>query len=410
MIKQLQKKFIIITMGSLFGVMVILIGLINGINLIQMSNRIEKTIEILAENEGKFPRMDKEMPFRRMKPPFEFEMTAETPFETRYFIVKMNENNMIYQIDTSHIAAVSSEQALEYANLILRDGKDSGFADIYKFQMVAQPMGSYLIFLDCSSKIQVARNFLIISCMVGVVTLCMVFVLITILSKRVIRPFIENSNRQKLFITDAGHEIKTPLAIISANVDVLEISNGKNEWIASIRNQITRLDQLVKSLLTLSKMEEEEIKLSFTEFNFSELIARVTASFEPVAETKGRLLRTDIAPNIIYYGDENSMEQLISTLLDNGIKYSNDAGELRISLKSHKNSLKLEAYNTTEDLDVTNLERLFDRFYRSDSSRTRETGGTGIGLSIAKSIVEAHHGKINVRSEDGKSICFTVIL
>ncbi|MDD3174520.1 MAG: HAMP domain-containing sensor histidine kinase, partial [Herbinix sp.] len=215
---------------------------------------------------------------------------------------------------------------------------------------------------------------------------------------------------QKLFITDAGHEIKTPLAIISANADVLELIGGESEWITSIRNQTVRLDKLVKNLLTLSKLEEDNKKVSFTEFDLSETVARTASPFTTVAETKSKKLFMDIAQGKRLVGDESSIEQLVSTLVDNALKYSDEEGTIKITLSSYKKGIKLEVYNTTEEIDTENLDKLFDRFYRSDSSRSSETGGYGIGLSIAKSIVEAHHGKISVKSEDGRSICFTVLL
>ena len=395
-------------MGSLIAVMIIVIGLINGIYLIQMEHRINETIDILSNNQGKFPLFEKEKFPRREKP--KFEINEETPFETRYFVVEVNADDSIQQIDTSHIAAVSSEDALEYAAKIMDDGRNSGYIDIYKFKITSQDNGSMIVFLDCRTKLQSAKTFLVISCMVAITTFFLMLLLITILSRRAIRPFVENAERQKLFITDAGHEIKTPLAIISANADVLELTCGENEWITSIRNQITRLDRLVKNLLTLSKMDEENIKLSFTQFNLSDLVAKVATSFEAMAEAKGKHIYQEISPGIKLNGDESSIEQLVSTLLDNAIKYSSVEGKIRLTLTYHKNGAKLEVYNTTENLDLQNLDKLFDRFYRTDASRSRETGGYGIGLSIAKSIVEAHNGKISVRSEDGNSICFTTIL
>ena len=320
MIKKLQKKFIILTMGSLIAVMIIVIGLINGIYLIQMEHRINETIDILSNNQGKFPLFEKEKFPRREKP--KFEINEETPFETRYFVVEVNADDSIQQIDTSHIAAVSSEDALEYAAKIMDDGRNSGYIDIYKFKITSQDNGSMIVFLDCRTKLQSAKTFLVISCMVAITTFFLMLLLITILSRRAIRPFVENAERQKLFITDAGHEIKTPLAIISANADVLELTCGENEWITSIRNQITRLDRLVKNLLTLSKMDEENIKLSFTQFNLSDLVAKVATSFEAMAEAKGKHIYQEISPGIKLNGDESSIEQLVSTLLDNAIKYS----------------------------------------------------------------------------------------
>jgi signal transduction histidine kinase len=267
-----------------------------------------------------------------------------------------------------------------------------------------------VVFMDCRIQLQTMVTFLFISCIVAAATLLLMFLLISVLSRKAIKPFIENSEKQKHFITDAGHEIKTPLAIISANTDVLELSGGSNEWTDSIRNQVARLDKLVKNLLMLSKMEEDNIRLTYAEFDLIEAVARITGPFTAIAEAKNKKFHMNIQPEIRYNGDEGSIEQLVSTLVDNAMKYSDREGNIKITLSEMKKGVKLEVYNTVEHIDKDNLDKLFNRFYRSDASRSRETGGYGIGLSIAKSIAEAHHGKISIRSEDGKSICFTVIL
>lgn len=410
MIKKLQRKFILITMGSLLLVMLILIGLINGINIYQIQNEINHNIDIISMNHGKLPEFKKNDAIKGEKPIFGFEMNPETRFSTRFFVVEMNFDGSIRQIDTSHIAAVSSKDAFAYATEIMKGGKNTGYQGVYKYRIVEQPDGYMIIFLDCRRELLMQTRFLATSCVVALVTLVLLFILISLLSRRAIKPFIVNAEKQKLFITDAGHEIKTPLAIISANADVLELTGGTNEWITSIRNQTVRLDKLVKNLLTLSRMEEENIKLSFTEFDLSETVMKIAGPFTAIADTTNKRFQMKIQPQIIYRGDIGSMEQLISTLVDNAMKYSNDGGMIRITLTSGKKGPRLDVYNTVENLNVADLNKLFDRFYRADSSRARDTGGYGIGLSIAKSIVEAHHGKINAKSEDGHSICFTVQL
>lgn len=410
MIKKLQRKFIMITMGSLLIVMFILIGAINGINLYQTQKRINDTMELLTVNKGQFPKFDKGFPPMDDPHKFDKHIDAETPFQTRYFVVEVNSDGTIRQIDTSHIAAISSSDAQEYTTQIIESGKSSGFKGIYKYAVVELETGYMVIFLDSRIPLQTAATFLINSCIVGLATLLLMFLLVSILSRRAMKPFIENVEKQKLFITDAGHEIKTPLAIISANADVLELTGGENEWITSIRNQTVRLDKLVKNLLTLSKMDEDNIKLAFTDFDLSETVARIAGPFAAIAETRNKKFHMNLQEGIRINGDESSIEQLISTLVDNAMKYSDEEGNIKIILTTAKKGVKLEVYNTAKNFDVANLDKLFDRFYRADASRSRETGGYGIGLSIAKSIVEAHHGKITVKSEDGKSICFTVSL
>lgn len=409
MIKKLQRKFVMIAMLSLTLVMVLLVSSINILNFYQMDHRINGAIRILSDNQGKFPKFEGGKPPRR-NPEFGFQMNEETPFETRYFTVKVNKGDSISEIDTSHIAAVSSADAAGYAEKVLSAANDGGYTGIYKYAVVEQPYGYMLIFVDCRSQLQTISLFLLISVAVAIGTLLLVFLLVSILSGRAIKPIIINMEKQKQFITDAGHEIKTPLAIISANADVLELTAGANEWIASIRNQIGRLDKLVKNLLMLSKMDEDNIQLMFHDFDISKAVTEIAGSFEALAEAQGKKLELHITPGLLFHGDESSIHQLISTLTDNAVKYSNKNGVIIISLSAVKKSIKLEIYNTTQDLPVENLDQLFNRFYRADASRSRDTGGYGIGLSIARSVAEAHHGKITVKSEDGKSVCFTVLL
>jgi signal transduction histidine kinase len=400
-------------MGSLVLVMVILVASINSINIYHINQRVNGAIKILSENRGQFPKFEKEKP-PKGDPNFGFKMNEETQFQTRYFVVEVNADGSIREINTSHIAAVSSKDAEDYANRVMSGNKDSGFKGIYKYAVVDQTDGYMIVFIDCESQIQMATLFLLSSSGVALANLLFVFILVSIFSKKAINPIIESMEKQKQFITDAGHEIKTPIAIISANADVLELTGGENEWITSIRNQTTRLDRLIKNLLTLSKTDET-IKLVFSDFDLSEVVYEAAGPFETIAETQNKKYIMDIQPGLQLHGDKGSIHQLISTLADNALKYSNECGTIRISLSATKKRLKLEVYNTMDEVDKEkfskeNLVKLFDRFYRLDSSRSRETGGDGIGLSIAKSIVQAHNGDIFAKSEDGKSICFTVLI
>lgn len=394
-------------MGSLALVMLLLIGSINAINLYQMNSKIDGAIRILSENKGRFPKFEKDIHPQEDRN-FGFVMDEETQFEIRYFTVSVDSDGTISEIDTSHIAAVSSEEAAEYAEKVLEGNRYSGYTGIYKFKIVEATGGAMIIFMNCKSEIQTATLFLLSSCAVALATLILVFILVSVFSKKAINPIIESMEKQKQFITDAGHEIKTPLAIISANADVLELTGGESEWIASIRNQIVRLDKLVKNLLMLSKMDEDEIQRVFKEFDLSVTVEEIAGPFKAVAETCNKKFILEIEQGIRFHGDESSIGQLVSTLVDNAMKYSDREGMIRVTLHPAKKGIKLEVFNTVENIEKENLDKLFDRFYRMDFSRSRETGGYGIGLSIAKSIVEAHHGKISAKSEDGKSVCFTV--
>ncbi|MGF7144276.1 signal transduction histidine kinase [Anaerotaenia torta] len=409
MINQLQRKFIMITMASLCLVMVLLVGAINIINFYRTDLDADRILQMLSENKGKFPEFDRGMEPPRDKRPG-FEMNEEAKFQTRYFYVKLDEGKEVEEINTSHISAVGSGDALDYAEEVLDLKKTSGYKGNYKYRIIDTPDGSMIIFLDVRNQMQMVMYFFLTSCGVALGTLLLVFILVSVFSKRAIHPIVQNMEKQKRFITDAGHEIKTPIAIISANADVLELTSGENEWIISIRNQTARLDKLVKNLLLLSRMEEENIEITYQDFDMSQCVQSIAASFLAVAESQHKKLDIDVVPHILLHGDEGCIEQLVSALLDNAMKYSNDRGVIRISLSPYKRGSKLEVYNTAEHVETKDLDRFFDRFYRADESRSRETGGYGIGLSMVKSIVEAHHGRISIHSNDGRSVVFTVIL
>ncbi len=407
MINKLKRKFIMITMSSLFLVMVLLVATINIISFYQTDKQAEGILRMLSDNQGQFPDFKKDK-LPPKEPHTGFALNEETRFQTRYFMIWLDEQGIAAKIDTSHISAITSEDALNYAETILDGGKANGYKGIYKYKVVDTSTGALVIFLDCRRDLQTVMYFLLISGATALGTLLLVFILVSVFSKRAINPILNNMEKQKQFITDAGHEIKTPLAIISANADVLELTNGESEWITSIRNQTSRLDKLVKNLLTLSKLEEGKISLAYQEFNLSSCVEEIASSFMAVAEKQDKRLTLSIQPGIMLQGDEGCMEQLVSTLLDNAMKYSNPKGEIKVNLSAGKKGTRLIVSNTVTNINVKNLDRLFDRFYREDESRSRETGGYGIGLSIARSIVEAHHGKITAHSDDGKSIDFLV--
>ena len=230
------------------------------------------------------------------------------------------------------------------------------------------------------------------------------------MSGHAVSPVVESLEKQKRFITDAGHELKTPLAVISANIDVLEIESGKSEWTISIKNQIKRLNDLIKNLLTLARMDEENLHPVFSDFNLSKAIFDCANSFSAVAESKNKKYDLDIQENITFLGDQNAINQLASLLIDNAMKYSSENGHVRVLLSKEKNSIRFEVSNNCDIMPSGNLNRLFDRFYRADSSRNRETGGYGIGLSVAKAIAQSHGGDIVAKKDGDQIIRFIVTL
>ena len=221
---------------------------------------------------------------------------------------------------------------------------------------------------------------------------------------------MESYEKQKRFITDAGHEIKTPITIIDADAEVLEMDLPGNEWLQDIRFQTKRLASLTNDLIFLSRMDEEHTQLQTIDFPLSDLVSETAQSFQSLAKTQKKEFVTDIEPLLTMNGDEKSLRQLVSILLDNALKYSPENGSITLSLHKAGKMIHLTVTNTVESLAKENLAYLFDRFYRTDQSRNSQTGGYGLGLSIAKAVVTAHKGKITATASDSSSLTLDVLL
>lgn len=266
---------------------------------------------------------------------------------------------------------------------------------------------THVIFLDYGREMSSFRTFLFTSAGVSITGLVAVMLLLIFLSGRIVKPFSENYEKQKQFITDAGHELKTPLTIIDADAEVLEMDIGENEWLTDIRMQTKRLAQLTNSLIQLSRMEEQP-QLEKIEFPLSDLLEETVEAFQALAKTQNKNFSGRIQPMLSMNGDEKAIRQLVTILLDNAVKHSDDGGRIEIALEKQKNSIQLSVFNTAGYISKENLPHFFDRFYRADPSRNSQTGGYGLGLSIASAIVAAHKGKIGATTQDEKSLLIIV--
>jgi signal transduction histidine kinase len=434
MVKKLRRKFVITATLSLLAILVVMIAVINLSNVFGIMREADGLLDILTVNDGHFPGQlgifdlpedfqERQNPNGRVpienrfdpNNPFTFgrlnnTRSAEMPYQSRYFVVYIDSTGNVAATDMGHVAAITESDAINYATQVAQSKKDKGMLHSYRYQKVSKDNGALLIvFLDMSSSLINIFKLLLRSLLVGAFALIAMFILVFIFSSRAVAPVVESLEKQKRFITDAGHELKTPLAVISANIDVLELETGKSEWTTSIRNQIKRMNSLVKNLLTLSRMDEERMHVVFSDFNLSETVKETATSFQTVAEAKNKKFQIDIEDGIHLTGDKNSLNQLASLLLDNAIKYSSENGSIHLMLSKGKNIL-LEVSNTCDSIPDGNLDRLFDRFYRADSSRSRDTGGYGIGLSVARAIATSHGGTIEATRDGDKLIRFVVTL
>lgn len=429
MIKKLQRRFIMVAMSSIFAVLIVLIGALNVVSYINLVDKADAILDVLVENDARFPKMlgmpekvlEETEEARKIPPEDEYKrkfdakvrpdwMTVETPYETRFFSVKIDEAGTIHTVDTGKIAAIDTQTAITYAEQIYEKGKERGFIDVYRYRMVAKDTEYMIIFVDRSRESASFHMLMKTSVLLSVVGMLAVFCLVYIFSKKVFQPVEISYQKQKRFITDASHELKTPVTIISANVELLEMEFEENAWTKSIQNQVQRLTSLTEQMVMLSRMDEEGAEKNFARFALSEAIADTAGGFIPLAKAQEKEIQIKIEEGLFLEGDEKQIRQMISLLLDNAVKYSSEKGNISISMNQKGKQCQIVVWNTVDEIAVGNLDVLFERFYRLDSSRNSQTGGSGIGLSIVKAIVERHDGKICAKSEDGKSLKIEIIL
>lgn len=417
MIKKLRIKLIFAAMISLLAVLLVIMGTVGCLNYIKIVSDADKTLSILEENGGFFPNTQQEpsempddvFPFGRGRWIKDDAIPPELPFETRYFFARLDENGDTLSVNTGKIAAIDNETAEEYAKSVWEDGSHKGFIGNYRYIMSDSDEGSLIIFLDCGRSLDNFRTLLISCIAVSITGSALVLLLLILLSGRIVKPFSENYEKQKRFITDAGHELKTPLTIIDADAEILAMDIGENEWLNDIQAQTKRLTELTNDLILLSRMEEEQKAAQMMDFPLSDAAEETLQSFQNVAKAQGRTLDIHIEPMVSFCGDEKSIRKLISILMDNAIKYSQPGGNISFDLSRQKNQINISVYNTAEHISNEQTPYLFDRFYRTDQSRNSSTGGYGLGLSIAQAIVLAHKGKISASTSDERSLTINVV-
>lgn len=403
MIKKLQKKFIIISMlaiilvtGSIFGIIIIE-------NYTRTNREVDGILNLISENDGKIPE------YKPRNDELADVITQETQFSTRYFIIRINNQKEIIETNMQHIASVGQQEAEEILKEVLEKEEETGYYNNYRYKIISNENNKTIIFLDCTMQLNNLRKLISQSIIIIAVSLIVVFILVSVLSKKALTPIIENIERQKQFITNAGHELKTPVAVIMANADVMEMTSTENiEWIKSIKKQALRLDGLIKSLLNLANIEENKLKTNYTQFSITELIKEQIEDFKAI--TKDRNIIYENKDDISIYADINRIKELITILLDNALKYSQENGKIEIKVEKQGKNVKIQFANTCENIKNINTKKIFDRFYRVDKSRSKSKEGYGIGLSIAKSIVESHKGKITTEINKENMICFTIII
>ena len=334
----------------------------------------------------------------------------ETPFQTRYYVVIIKDGDYSGS-NYSHIALDKIKNIDGQITEILKQNKERGYIDSSRYGCFDYQDGKMLIVIDCHTDLNTVNLLLTITLVTISFCIIIVLILLIVFSKYVIKPFEENREKQRRFITDAGHELKTPIAIIQSNAEVMEMTSGESKWLTNIKTQTTRMSKLVKGLIELSKMDEQVLSEKEKQnIDLSEIVTNSVESFVVPAQTKGITINTDIDSGIKIMGDLEDIVRLVGILLDNAIKYTDDRHLIEVKLKHKAKKAQLVVSNTCKGLDRESVPRFFDRFYRSDSSRSSQTGGYGIGLSMAQMIAQNHKGRLSVMYTDDEKIVFTTEL
>ena len=399
MIRTLRRRFLLIALASLTGTLAVLCLVINlGYHAIT-TQRADQVLQMLHQNAGQFPEPETQADPGAFPG---FQVTLETPFETRYVVVRLTGQREVAEVDMEHIAALDREKVIQQVEQILDGGKSSGYSGYYRYQVFDDgEEGQTIVVLDCFLQLQAANNVLRLTLLASLACIAIVFLLLVFLSRRVVRPFAENLEKQRRFVTDASHELKTPLAIISANTGLLEASLGENRWLASTQVQVSRLDRLIGHLVELARTEEALTEEELQPVDLSGAVTGQMEDYRLLAQTSGKELESDVAPGVTVRGAADNLKRLCTLLLDNAVKYCDSGGTIRLTLAQRGRWAVLSIANPCAGLDPAQLPRLFDRFYRADASRSRDTGGYGIGLSTARAIVGRHRGRLTAKSEDG---------
>ena len=449
MIPKLRKKFISITAAALFVMILLVVGSINCIFILQntrlLSSHLDLLLEIYGNDSyrgvpGSSPELFNTLNDIKDTPP-EGNYDNSTPprdsgfgldrrggsrhnfslfprFEndlrvrTDGCVVLLDEENRIADIRQDAAENYSLSELESIVTDIFGRGKTEGWHHYYRYRVAAVKANNGKVqtvvgLVNASSTLYAIFTMLSVSAIIGALSFLLVLFIIIFASDRAVRPIAESYTKQKQFVTDAGHELKTPLTVISANNELSRMIYGDSEWFDSIDKQVGKMNGLVRSLITLAKMDEEE-KPVFTSFNLSDAVYDTAKSFENLIHAKGRILTLDIEDNIIYLGDESKLRQVVSILVDNAVKYCSEQGKIAIRLTTQK-SVQLTVTNDYTVSEGFDPDKVFERFYRADKARTSD-GGYGLGLSIAKTIIEMHKGEIRAKVLEHNRVRFEAVL
>ena len=403
MIKTLKRRFIIFTMMAVTCLLVFIVLAINSLNWVMLERQSDMVLETLVDADGAFHKMDFKRP-----PAFSRPLNMDRMRASRFFIVRSDHSGKIVDVNIDQISAIDEETAKSYGLQVLKSNHTSGQIDGYKYVVKQLGPNNLTFFMDTSEQRESFHMVLFVSSAIAMLCWVILLAIVILLSGKVIRPVLVGMEKQKQFITNAGHEMKTPLAIIQSNNDTMALIYGENKYNVHIRNQTKRLNVLMSNLLTLAKLDEE-IPLPVETVNISEVVNELLPVYMEDAQARNLQFSVQIEPNVIMQINKDSFYQMLTILLDNALKYTLEGGNIHLSLARNGRHVQIIAENTCDTSLEPDPERLFERFYRGDAARTqKKESGYGIGLSAARAICENFGGKLTAKYSSADSIRFTV--
>ena len=411
MFRKLKIRFILLASAAIVCILLTMIAVLNSVRFLQTNGEIQAVLNILSANNGDFPSVEETAESLQND-----RITIDTIYQYRYFSVVYKEDKTLYSSNLDHLSNLSKEQALSYANKVIKDSRSSGVfkvgSQFYSYQITqdSKTKRYLLVVLDSTNYLESRNDFFWLSIQLCFYSFIFFVLVVSGFSNFAIRPYIKNYENQKRFITNAGHELKTPLAIISANTELQELMTGENEWTESTKDQVKRLSNLINQMVVLARLEEQP-DVTLVDVNFSEVVKKVAGNFRFVIEKAGKKYEIKLQEDIHVKATEDELYELVSILIDNACKYCDEDGQIFVTLTKAKRGkrARLTVANSYAGGKNVDYSRFFDRFYREDESHNQKQPGYGIGLSMAESLVRIFKGRIWVSYKKGL-IGFTVLL
>lgn len=331
--------------------------------------------------------------------------------DRRLFVIRYLKDIGFNTFDLNNIINFDPDIALDTAEKALLSGKDYGVVGKFRFGAFPDGSGNILfIFINLKNNNDFLKELQTTTIIFSIAIFLITASLVIPISNNVVSTIAEHINSQKEFITNAGHDLKTPISVISANMDVLSLNDKDNQWIQSTKKQVKYLKKLLNNIIVTSKLMESGFTTPFEDFDLSHTAQSIIEMFTDIAHSRNLIYTSNIEPNIICYGSEFYCSQLITILCENAVKYSVENGKIDIALRKFKGNIYFNITNTRDPEEKIEINKLFNRFYRGDKSRSTDTYGNGLGLSMAKSIAEMHSGSISAYCKTDDTITFSVIL